>query len=541
MKRVLVFLPLLQSFFMAACAAAPTPVAPTPQTPASATFTPELAVTPVPPSASPPAPEPMRLARGHAEESFVRISWSPDGSMLASYGNEDQVIVWDANTLEPIHTLTQPGTAFIGFASFSPSGRWLLVGEARHVEIPGGGNTAFDVSVWDLQNNTRLSPLTDTSDLIFAAWNDDETLLAFKVYNEEFIHFWAIPGSGVTAPEPIPLPPFEVGKLHWLPDGTLTAVGVGEDGFVRWRSTSPGTLTPAAGQSFEGTIYAYSPDGTLAASLADLPVAATVSTSDLGLFIWGTAHGELRTSLQSHDIYGLGGLAFSPDNAWLAAANHAVNVYANIDNVVRIWDLASGGVAATLPGSAAEIVSIALSPDGKTLAAGEANGGIRLWQLDAYLHPPVTPTPIPTSTPFTVSNVTPVFLTSLSVPGVGPDDPGQLNTLRWTDPNTLHFITLSHYADPLNWRTAWQQRISEYDLNQGQVIVSDSGAAQFREGMAPQLRAYSPDGTRFAHWLSIALSPEQGTDAVVEVLDTATNALLFQIPADQIGSGNYFA
>ncbi len=499
------------------------------------------AATEVPPTATLAAVEPMRVVQGHPERTYVKILWSRDGRLLASYGNDNKVVVWDANRLEPVHTLTRPDLAFIGYAGFSPDGRWLAVGEARHVESSEGGSTAWDVGVWDLQNNTRESVQTDTNDLMLAAWNAEGTLLAYLVYFEGLVRFWAVPGSGLVAPEPIPLPAFEVESLRWQPDGTLTAAGVGESGWVLWRSSSPDTLAPAGEASFAGSIYAFSPDGSLAASLADLPAAATAGSTVLGAVVWDTTSGERRRVLQGPDFYGVGAMAISPDNAFLTVANHAVNVYANVADEVRVWDLKSSGVAATLPGGPSGIDWLAFSPNGKMLAAGEVDGAIRLWQQAAYLHPPVAPTPIPTPTLIPASSVEAVLFASFTLPGIHPDEPGQLNDLRWLDPHTLQGITLSHNFDEPAWQTTWQQRLSLYELPSGQVSESEAAAEQVREAMVGPTRSYSSDGSRFAYWLWVLLAPGQGTDTGLEVLDTATNGLLAQITAGQLGGASDMA
>jgi WD40 repeat protein len=65
-------------------------------------------------------------------------------------------------------------------------------------------------------------------------------------------------------------------------------------------------------------------------------------------------------------------LAFSPDGKTLATVSNGVNV--------TLWDVASGKNTATLAGQPSIVLGVAFSPDGKTLASGSADT-IKLWDI----------------------------------------------------------------------------------------------------------------------------------------------------------------
>jgi WD40 repeat protein len=82
---------------------------------------------------------------------------------------------------------------------------------------------------------------------------------------------------------------------------------------------------------------------------------------------------ELVAVLGEGDPTQIQAVAISPDGRTLAAAG--------VDGTLKLWDLANARLLHTLSGRGAHIWHVAFSPDGKTLASGSADRTITLWEV----------------------------------------------------------------------------------------------------------------------------------------------------------------
>lgn len=71
---------------------------------------------------------------------------------------------------------------------------------------------------------------------------------------------------------------------------------------------------------------------------------------------------------------GINSLAFNPDGATLASGDD--------DKIIRLWDLNTKKVLATLSGHSQSVKSVAFSPDGKILATASDDQTIKLWDVN---------------------------------------------------------------------------------------------------------------------------------------------------------------
>ena len=120
---------------------------------------------------------------------------------------------------------------------------------------------------------------------------------------------------------------------------------------------------------------------------------------------WDANTGELLNSItqdtfykkvfQRRDIYlsWVEHISLSPDGTILASAldnnSYRYGGYAGNDvnsTAIRLWDVSTGDLLFTLSGHANGVLSIAFSPDGKTLASASRDRTIRLWDVSTGDH-----------------------------------------------------------------------------------------------------------------------------------------------------------
>ena len=309
------------------------------------------------------------------------IAFSPDGTTLASCGSyKDKVRLWDVETGHQIAAIEHSAES----VAFSPDGRTLALGytgiELWDVETGIVKATIHEADLWGIRS-VAFSPdgrtlAAGSEDHTVRLW-DVETAARTAIFEEHKAEVWAVSFSpdgrtvaSASFDHTIKLWEVATGavatlegheswvvSLDFSPDGSTLASG--SDDIKLWDLATGNATTIASGG---GGMVAFSPDGR---TLASGFVGAT------SVAVWDVASRSAITMAKGHFGGASLSVALAPDGTTLA-------VVMSYDKV-RLWDLRTATNTAILEGHTSRINSVVFSADGATLASASSDRTVKLW------------------------------------------------------------------------------------------------------------------------------------------------------------------
>lgn len=142
-----------------------------------------------------------------------------------------------------------------------------------------------------------------------------------------------------------------------------------------WNLETGQPIRELTGHLSEILDIAFSHDGKTFAS------ASNIELIEGTIKLWDTDTWEVKQTLKK-SLIGIStrtsSLAFSLDDKYLATGHFLLELPFDI-GAIHIWNLATGEVRGTLRGQAWEVWSIAFTPDGRFLLSGGVDGAIKIW------------------------------------------------------------------------------------------------------------------------------------------------------------------
>ena len=341
------------------------------------------------------------------------VAFMPDGTqVITSCAKAGAVRIWDVETGQEIRKLTQPVSGQLAIA-ISPDGKRLL---------SGSNNTA---RIWDVQSGTLLRILDGHAAQIEDATFSSDGRLALTCALDGTIRLWDVDAGK------------ETGRFAGHTGGVVSVtfaegdrriVSGGYDGSVRmWNVASQREVARVQKEEYWFQSVRVVPKSQLVLTgggdrsrVAGRPVRIDP------MHLWELPQdvpeeleeiGEIRR-FRGHQFGVRGDPVVSPDGSLIAAMGEGVRIWdvesgqqrthlpvedessvifltqdprlvaiGTIDGDILIWNMQLNREQRRLSAHGGEVHSLALSPDGKTLAAAsfrKGDGDAKLWNLETY-------------------------------------------------------------------------------------------------------------------------------------------------------------
>ena len=293
----------------------------------------------------------IRTIAGHACGVF-EVMYSPNGELLASFGNDDMIHLWNGQTGEFLHTLTG-NMGSVSSISISPDSKLLA-----------SGNRDGKIRIWDTETGNLRRTITATTDadgVNAVVFSPDGNTLVSNNYEDDVIQFWDFAKGERTKSITSPLDTTD--HFVFSPDCS-TLANAYSDGTIRfWDVASGSPLRTLHGYAQMFVCMTHSPVGST----------LTVLDGDRRLRLWDTQTCE---HLKTIHLYkqSVGCIAIAPDGIRLAYEDDKINT-------INVLNTQTGEIEQTFVGHRNDITAVAFSFDGKTLAGGDSEGTIYLWDV----------------------------------------------------------------------------------------------------------------------------------------------------------------
>ncbi len=160
-----------------------------------------------------------------------------------------------------------------------------------------------------------------------------------------------------------------VGPVAYSPDGTLLAIGMGDEVLLHNAETLEMIGTLRGGHTQAINALAFTPPDSTGRMLL-----ATSAVNDLAIAVWDTQTGEQVWELGGHTGW-IRSLDVSPDGTLIASGS--------TDTTIKLWDATRGTLVQTLEGPTDMVSGVTFDPTGTTLAATSRDGTVRRWDVQS--------------------------------------------------------------------------------------------------------------------------------------------------------------
>jgi len=315
----------------------------------------------------------------HPEKEYTNSTWieaisfSGDGSVMATAARFNEVVLWDISTGGEITMLEGTGHNISG-AVFNPS-------NSKELAIIQTG-----VGIWSLGDESQFTQLQPTYDFrsidsssngrIVAGSADGRIIIWDAFDREQFVRF-IIPDDLTQYPSDETY----IRDIAMSHNGSLVATAIDDGSIIIWDSYSGQRLETVNVQDYSGSSelqlapsISFSPDDQILAI-------GTFNSPTNVIILWDLGAESLLKTIDAFSS--MGSLDFSPNGQFIATEG-TINI--------QIYDVDSGELVESLDArqtasdASPTYTEVSFDPTGNFLAAGDTKGNIYVWQLPEEYH-----------------------------------------------------------------------------------------------------------------------------------------------------------
>ena len=280
---------------------------------------------------------------------LLAMAFHPNGELFATSGQDGRVLIACAKSGKVKRTI-ELGKGWVEHVSWSPNGQWLAISIARRIHLYRTDGT----EAW----RTEDHPSTVSS----ISWSGNSALATacygrvtfFDTRSGLVSQKYDFPGSLVS--------------MALSPDGEIVACGT-QDNTVLFLHCSTGAESIMHGYPCKPSNLAFDHTGTLLATGGSHVV---LVQSFQGGGLDGPSPGELDFHLMP-----ITALSFAPHCQHLASGDR--------EGAVIVWSIDNDGDGVMIGGTKVDdnISELLWKPNGRALAALDANGGVTTWRIQS--------------------------------------------------------------------------------------------------------------------------------------------------------------
>lgn len=288
--------------------------------------------------------------------SITSIDHSPDGSKIAAGLEDGFVTIWDIGSGD----ITQKISAYSYYSSVTPV---LFLPDGKRLAVANLDYARF--TIWNVTTGEKIENIPEHT-FTQAYFSPDAMSMFFIEKNELFI--WETQVGKFLSTASWNLPP--ITNIALFPDGTkmvLIVESLELQNSIEVRQTNNGALVGSRNLVvYQSNQFAFLPDR----SMIDIGF----SVSDCSLRVM---HVDDETVLMQTTIADIG---YCPDGFALSENGSKMASFSE-DGTITLFSIGTPVNSLTISDQGNKIYSLALSPDGSIIAAGEYNGNNFSWEI----------------------------------------------------------------------------------------------------------------------------------------------------------------